>query len=112
MVMIRLLHLSCPRVVLVTTLRSMLLLSAGGQAQTQASYEVPGRRRRGRGCGRAGGWGGTRAWAVCIGNVPAIVSHRRVKCTRSFAPVPWGRAGGAGRVDALPPHGAARCIEY
>src|SRR4029450_13976203 len=83
MVMIRLLHLSCPRVVLVTTLRSMLLLSAGGQAQTQASYEVPGRRRGGRRCGR------TRAWAVCIGNVPAIVSHRRVKCTRSFAPAPW-----------------------
>src|SRR5712691_12866756 len=30
--------------------------------------------------------GRTRAWAVCIGNVPAIVSHRCIKCTRSFAP--------------------------
>src|SRR4029450_12964887 len=104
MVMIRLLHLSCPRVVLVTTLRSMLLLSAGGQAQTQASYEVPGRRRGGRRCGR------TQAWAVCIGNVPAIVSHRRIKCTRSFSPALWGRAGRAGRVDASPPYGAARCV--
>src|SRR5262245_19932747 len=83
MVMIGLLHLSRPRLALATALRSRMLLTAGGQAQTQASYEVPGRRRGGRRYGR------TRAWAVCIGNVPAIVSYRRVKCTRSFAPALW-----------------------
>src|SRR5712692_6787693 len=99
--MIGLLHLSRPRVALATALRSMMLLEAGGHAQTQAIQEVPGRRRGARRCGR------TRAWAVCIGNAPAIVSHRRIKCTRSFAPALWGRAGRAGRVDAPPPHGAA-----
>ena len=45
----RLLHLSRPRVALATALRSMMLLAAGGQAQTQAIHEVPGGRRGGRG---------------------------------------------------------------
>src|SRR5207245_1019724 len=64
----RLLHLSGPGVAVGTALRSMLLLEAGGPAQTQAIHKVPG------GCGGRGG-GGTRARGVCAGSTRGVFAQ-------------------------------------
>ena len=73
----RLLHLSRPRVALATALRSMLLLEAGGPAQTQAIHKVPGRRRGG--AGAAGG----REPGRCVQEMHPLLCHSDVEKQRS-----------------------------